>query len=186
MKIEVELKYAVDDLSEVHRQLTEAGAEWFATRDEADTYYAHPARDFAQTDEALRIRRVDKQNKLTYKGPKLDSTTKSRRELELPLGEGEEMGRQWAVLLEALGFRPVVVVEKRRVKAHVPWQDRRVEASLDEVAEVGTFVELELVVEDGDFDAARAAIAALAEHLGLTRSERRSYLQLLLERRERA
>jgi adenylate cyclase class 2 len=183
MKIEVELKYPVADLSEVRRQLSELEAEWLATRDEADTYYAHPARDFAQTDEALRIRRVGDRILLTYKGPRLDTTTKSRREIELPLGDGEEVSREWTSLLEALGFRPVATVRKHRIKAMVPWQERRIEASLDEVDEVGTFVELELVVDDAEFDTARATLAALAERLGLKDSQRRSYLQLLLERR---
>ncbi|NUQ66642.1 MAG: class IV adenylate cyclase [Pirellulales bacterium] len=182
MKIEVEMKFPVADLAAIRRQLAQMGAGWFDARDEADTYYAHPARDFARTDEALRIRRIDTRSRITYKGPKLDTTTKSRREIELVLGDTAETADEWASLLEALGFRPVATVRKHRVKAHVPWQGRQVEASLDDVDSVGTFVEFELVAEDPDFDSARATIAALAEHLGLSGSQRRSYLQLLLER----
>ena len=60
---------------------------------QVDQYFAHPARDFAQTDEALRLRRVGKQNFITYKGSKIDATTKTRREIELPLAPGEEARR---------------------------------------------------------------------------------------------
>ncbi|NLX98568.1 MAG: class IV adenylate cyclase [Rhodopirellula sp.] len=181
MKIEVELKFPIADLSVLRRKLTELGADWFDTRDEADTYYAHPSRDFVETDEALRIRRVDDHSRMTYKGPKLDAATKSRREIELPLGDTAQAAADWASLLEALGFRPVATVRKHREKALVPWQGREVEASLDQVASVGTFVELELMAEDDEFDSARATVSTLAEHLGLCESERRSYLELLLK-----
>jgi adenylate cyclase, class 2 len=72
-------------------------------------------------------------------------------------------------------------VRKSRRKAHVLWQGRRVEVSLDEVDRLGNFAELELVVEPEGVEAAKACIISLAERLGLERSERRSYLELLIE-----
>ena len=61
------------------------------------------------------------------------------------------------------------------------WQGRHIEIALDEVARVGLFVEIELVTHEEDADGAREAIKSLADQLGLTRSERRSYLEMLLE-----
>ncbi len=186
MTYEVEQKFPVEDLEAVESKLVENGATVSAAQEEIDTYYAHPARDFAQTDEALRIRRVGPRSWITYKGPKVDTTTKTRREIELPLAEVPESVDDWAGLLASLGFSPVAEVRKIRRKASVPWQDRKIEATLDEVSEVGTFVELELVTDESGLDAARNCIASLAEHLGLLKSERRSYLELLFERRTRA
>ncbi len=183
MKIEVEQKYPAENLSHVHHRLAAAGAEELGERVENDTYYAHPSRDFSQTDEALRIRRVGLSTLLAYKGPKLDQTTKTRREIELPLGTDEGILAEWFALFEVLGFRPVAEVRKRRSKMRVPWQDRDVEASLDEVEGVGTFVELELLTSAADVDRAKEVIASLAQHLGLSVTERRSYLELLLTRR---
>ncbi|NLF07386.1 MAG: CYTH domain-containing protein, partial [Pirellulaceae bacterium] len=57
MRYEVELKYPVSDIVAVEAQLTVLGASISAGQVEVDVYFAHPARDFAQTDEALRIRR---------------------------------------------------------------------------------------------------------------------------------
>jgi adenylate cyclase, class 2 len=57
-EIEVEQKYHVGDVSELERQLSRLGAKEEAVEQHRDTYYRHPARDFAQTREALRIRRV--------------------------------------------------------------------------------------------------------------------------------
>ncbi len=186
MQYEVEQKFPVADLAAVEAGLAALGAGVSAAREEVDLYFAHPARDFAATDEALRLRLTGLQGSITYKGPKIDAVTKTRREIELPLGELREGTTGWRELLEALGFRPVAEVRKSRRKAFVSWQDRRIEISLDVVEQVGTFVELELMAGPPDLAAAKACIAALADRLGLTRSERRSYLELLLGRKATA
>jgi adenylate cyclase class 2 len=185
MQYEVEQKFPVADLGAVAGRLAALGADVAAAEEEVDLYFAHPARDFAATDEALRLRRKGPRGYITYKGPKIDSTTKTRREIELPLAEPAGGPSGWRELLETLGFRPVAEVRKSRRKAFVSWQSRRVEVSLDAVEKVGTFVELELMAGAEEVAAARAAIAALAGQLGLTEGERRSYLELLLERREK-
>jgi adenylate cyclase class 2 len=181
--MEVEQKFPVENLAEVEARLKAAGIAVSGVQFEADVYFAHPARDFARTDEALRIRRAGSSVFITYKGPKIDATTKTRREIDLRLPGGDPPPEAWSDLLAALGFRPVAEVRKRRRKAHADWEGRRVEISLDDVDEVGTFVELELVTDPTDVEAAKAVLASLAKHLALSQSERRSYLELLLARR---
>lgn len=178
MKYEVEQKFRVPDRPAIERRLEAIGARWGAPREEVDTYYAHPARDFAATDEALRIRRVGERSAITYKGPKVDTTTKTRRELEIPLEP--QRADAWAELLAALGFRPAGEVRKQRRKAQVDWQGCSVEVSLDEVDRLGTFLELELLADDDQLNAARDCLASLAAELNLSGSERRSYLELVL------
>lgn len=182
MNYEVEQKFPVADLAALAARLTALGATVSEPQVEVDVYYAHPSRDFAQTDEALRIRRKGTSHFLTYKGPKVDAATKTRRELELPLCSDEESAAAWAGLLQTLDFTPIAEIRKSRRKAHVAWEGRRIEASLDEVAGVGTYAELELVVDQSDIEPAKAHIASLAAALGLSGSERRSYLELLLRR----
>lgn len=179
---EVEQKFWVDDLDSLRRQLVERGVALDPPLEESDLYFAHPARDFVQTDEALRIRNKQGKVLLTYKGPKLDLPTKTRHEIELPLGEGEPIACQWRALLEMLGFRPVAEVRKRREKGRMPHGDRIVEISLDDVAGLGTFAELEVVVDADELARAQTVILTLAGLLGLSKVERRSYLGLLLER----
>ena len=180
MSYEVELKFPVSDLSVIVDKITALDAVVSAAHDEVDLYLAHPARDFAKTDEALRLRRKGEANRITYKGPKIDATTKTRREIELPLPPGDETIGQWTTLLEAVGFRPVAKVHKSRRKAMIAWQGRQIEASLDTVERVGTFVELELVTGLDGIESAKACVVSLAESLGLSGNERRSYLELLL------
>jgi len=183
MKYEVEQKFPVTDMGALRLKLAEMGATISEPKQEVDLYLAHPERDFAQTDEALRIRRCGPLNFITYKGPKIDQTTKTRREIELPLEPGEASLEAWSGLLDALGFTPVAEVRKSRRKVDIFWQDRRVEGSLDDVEQLGTFAELELVVEAEQIEAAKACVGSLAEALGLSGSERRSYLELLLSKK---
>ncbi|MEE8453058.1 MAG: class IV adenylate cyclase [Thermoguttaceae bacterium] len=181
MKYEVEQKFPVARMDTLEARLADLGVEVSDPQVEVDRYFAHPARDFSKTDEALRIRHKGGANFITYKGPKIDPTTKTRHEIELPLEGGEGSNADWTQMLEALGFTVVGEVRKTRRKALITWQGRSVEGSLDEVDRLGTFAELELVVEAEGIEAAKTCIASLAEELGLAGSERRGYLQLLLD-----
>ncbi len=181
MPIEVEQKYRLPDTSVILTAIATLGATPQQTVAQIDTYYAHPARDFAATDEALRIRRVGEANCITYKGPKLDTTTKTRREIELLLASGEQSAVQWDELLAALSFRRVAEVSKIRQIFHIQRAGLAVELAVDKVQEVGNFVELEIVVaEEAEIAAAQKQIANLASELQLTGIERRGYLEMLL------
>jgi adenylate cyclase class 2 len=149
------------------------GAQEVHTTVQRDTYYRHPGRDFAETDEALRLREEEGRTTLAYKGPKLDLVTKSREELQVPLVGPGEMG----ALLLRLGFEPVAVVEKRRRTFHL----RGLEVDLDEVKGLGTFLEVEAIGCD-DLAEGRERVLTLLKELGLTHLERRSYLEMLLSR----
>jgi adenylate cyclase class 2 len=182
MLYEVEQKYPLADLEPVRRRLLELGAAVGEDLVQVDQYFAHPVRDFACTDEALRIRSVGNDNFVTYKGPKIDAATKTRHEIELPLAAGSAAAADFRSLLEALGFTAVAEVRKRRRTLHLRWQDQDFEAALDDVSGLGTFLELELKSEPDGLETAKAALASLAAELGLTASERRSYLELLQSR----
>lgn len=182
MKFEVEQKYRVDDLAALAHGLAGRGATPGPAEFQVDTYFGHPCRDFARTDEALRIRTVGSRSFVTYKGPRIDATTKTRRELELPLSSSDSGGMQLAELLTALGFSEVAVVRKSRRSFALSHAGRNIVLCLDEVDHVGSYLELELTADESDLDGARDVIASLAAELQLAAAERRSYLELLLER----
>ena len=154
---------------------------------EEDTYYGAPGRDFHRSDEALRLRRRTclpdgpVENLLTYKGPKLDTVSRTRREYEVAVSDGETAAR----LLEALGYTPDHTVRKNRREL----KKDGVTLCLDEVEGLGRFIELEKLVEDGgDRDAARQELLELLEMLGVPRKNltRFSYLEQLIRKEERA
>jgi adenylate cyclase, class 2 len=179
MQFEVEQKHRIDDVAQFERQLAARGVSIGQPIEQVDQYFAHPSRDFAKTDEALRIRTVGDKSFVTYKGPKLDTTTKTRHELEMPIDADH---RSFAELLEALGFKPVATVRKKRRPFQVAHAGRSIEGAVDEVDSLGTFVELELTADDTGLDEAKRLISALAAEFQLGPSERRSYLEMLLEK----
>ncbi|MGE0608604.1 MAG: class IV adenylate cyclase [Pirellulales bacterium] len=180
MIYEVENKFAIADPHAQRARFAVVGAKWSAAEVLVDRYFAHPCRDFRQTDEALRIRAVGEEIFVTYKGPKLDKSTKTRRELELPVGHGQPGIDAFHELLESLGFQPVVEVRKHREHAQLAWEGQTVTACWDEVDELGTYVELEIAADEAQLSAAQAAILSCAQALGLGEPIRRSYLGMLL------
>ena len=181
-QFEVEQKFPLSGgVDEFVIQLLELGATEHEEIRQADRYFNHPVRDFAVTDEALRIRSVGDQNWLTWKGPKNDAKTKTRREIELPLGGGAATTEQLAEVLQILAFHPVATVSKRRRQFSLQFDGREFEVVVDEVDGLGSFTEIELVTDQAGLADAQQAVVQLGESLGLTRTERRSYLALLLE-----
>ena len=105
--VEVEMKFPIRDFAAVASRLAKANARQISTRQDIDQYFNAPDRDFARTDEALRIRGIGSANFVTYKGPKQDAQTKTRTEIEVPLAEGVATAEAFARLLAHLGYRPV-------------------------------------------------------------------------------
>jgi len=179
--IEVELKYPLNDPEEFLSQLLARGAARGDETTEHDFYFKHPSRDFSVTGEALRIRWDGHAGTITYKGPFLDAVSKSREECEASLADKPAVADA-GTIFERLGFIPVRGVEKRRTKFHLRHADRDVTVTIDDVTSLGLFAELETMSEEPAWEAARDELANLAERLGLMQSERRSYLELLMER----
>jgi adenylate cyclase class 2 len=178
---EVEMKFPLADPAGFARRLAACGARPGPALDQADLYFNHPSRDFGQTDEAFRIRTVAGRSCVTYKGPIVDSQTKTRREIEVPLS-GDEPGSKFAEILKQLGFRPVREVRKRRQTYHLAWQNRDFEIAVDEVQDLGFFAEFETLADEPGRPAAVTAILTLVSQFQLPSPERRSYLSLLLSK----
>ena len=181
MVYEVEQKYHLQHLESFENAMRSFGAVEQATEHHADTYYNHPCRDFAVTNEAFRIRRIGGVPMITYKGPKLPGAVKARREMEWCLGPGDKDGTQTAELLEHLGFKTVATVEKTRRPFTANHSTGPFAVVIDQIQELGLFVEIEVMVDkQEDIEQARQKIEAIAEQLGLRQPEARSYLRMVL------
>ncbi|MDO5580290.1 MAG: class IV adenylate cyclase [Planctomycetia bacterium] len=186
---EVEIKFAVPDPESFLALLKEEfglvfGEEIF----ESDLFFQHPNRDFAQSDECLRIRRHKEQILLTYKGPKIDSSSKTREEIELSLGDPDlppekrlERSRE---LLNRLDFCEKAHLEKYRRSGVLNYQNRRIAITLDRIPELGFFTEMELEVEfREEVEEARSILFGLASDFRLENGIRTSYLELFLAKK---
>ncbi len=90
--LEVEQKFRVASHHTLRDLLAELKAESLPVERHCDTYMRHPCRDFASTGEAFRVREVNDETLVTYKGSRLSGPVKIRKELELPLAEGTRDG----------------------------------------------------------------------------------------------
>ena len=178
---EVEVKVPAD-LERVRSRLTALEATDVGRVVQADTYYDAPHRSFPETDEALRLRvesrpdEADEETRITYKGPLLDTDSKSREEFETAVGDGETMD----AVLTNLGFEPVATVRKERERFDLEGYT----VTLDAVDDVGEFVEVEIEVDrEADLESAREGAFGVLERLGLDPDDQRrtSYLELLLD-----
>ena len=180
MTYEVELKYPLIDPGPIRVAIESLGGRAAGRRRQIDRYFNHPQRDFARTDEALRIRSDADENRITYKGPKIDASSKTRREIELPIGAGATVREQMASLLTALGFQEVFSVAKTRELFAVERSGMVFEIAVDSVDGLGWFVEIEGSADADSLDSVREAALGIAGELGLVQGERRSYLEMLL------
>ena len=180
--LEIEQKYNGIDPPDLRARLGRLGAGPEDVHVEEDRYFNAADRDFARTGEAFRLRRIGSKNYFTYKGPKQPGTLKVRLESEIGLPDGDEAAAKHAEMLQLLGFRAVAVVRKRRASFPLKYQGMEVTVCLDEVEDLGTFAEVEVLAEQDQAGRAGAVLASLAEELGLTQIEPGSYLGLLLAR----
>lgn len=182
--IEVELKFPVASIEQVRDQIVSLGAISEGVSIQADEYFNDPKRDYAKLDIAVRIRQSDDKYWLTFKGPNLDPAAKIRKEIEMPLKDALA-AEQMKGVLDGMGLVSVAKVMKRREEFVGRAELSSVQFCLDEVAEVGGFVELESVVPSQDgVEPAKLKLCALADQLGLSGSTRISYLEMLLKSRE--
>lgn len=178
--LEVEVKYRNADRAAAVATLLEWGATLAQDRTDVDLYFQAPDRDLKETGEAFRFRRIGAKNFLTYKGPKRDTETKTRPEIEIALADGDATAADTERLLLALGYKPVTTVRKKRRIYEFTRDGFHIEACFDTLDHVGEFVELEIVVEEARYEAAKATLLAVASDLGLTEKETRSYLGLVI------
>jgi len=177
---EVELKFPVASLELIRQQLESLEVISSSSSQHSDEYFNHSLLDFAARDIALRFRSNDR-HVLTYKGPNLDKRAKVREEVELEFAAEEKA--KLVQMFMGMGFHSVAVVNKTRKTIKVNHSQKTIEICLDEVEGVGTFVELELIVEaKSEIESAKGHLESLAIKLGIaTEPTTVSYLEMLLK-----
>jgi len=175
MSIEIETKLKVDSLSEVEQKLTELGAEFMAEQFQTDYLFDDTNTTLATADRCLRLRRQSVADSerffLTYKGAKEKSNVKKRQEIEIEIRDAESMQK----LLSALGYKKVLVVEKKRRL----WKYGQCLVTLDHLPLLGDFVEIEGPNNEEIADVQRSLGLAELPHI------EKSYAQLTKEERDR-
>ena len=194
--IEVEIKVKISDPNLMRKKFEENNGIYKLSLNHEDTYFNMPKglRDFRQTDEALRLRKsieFNRDNKtktqkinyyITYKGKKIDKTTKTREEIEVKITEIEDMKK----ILKFLGFREVFTVVKKRELYDFIFNDTRIEALIDYIPVLEQhFVEVELITESYEtVDENKEILFKFLSIFGIKKQEsiRKSYLELIINK----
>ena len=139
MNVEIEAKLKVGSHKSVEQNLPKLGARFLATLRQTDYYFDDSKSTFTRQDKCLRIRKQTHRNKnkyfLAYKGPKQKSNFKKRQELEIEVKDFIKT----KTILEVLGYRQAIVVEKTRRL----WKINSCHVALDKVKRLGNYVEIE-------------------------------------------
>lgn len=183
--MEAECKFRVREAAETRIRLTQLGAVYVKREVHRDTYLRHPSRDFRATDEALRIREVDGEPFITYKGPRLGGPIKIRPEIELAMVPGTV--DDWLKIWGHLGFVVALTVPKTREVYTLEHSHLSMTIALDHVESIGYFAEIERMVNGSEEIAqAQKDIQEVGQLLGFSEVEPRSYLGLLLSKTEKS
>lgn len=177
--LEVEVKIKQPEHIDIPKYAADNGFEAGQLLWERDTYLNSPWRDFKESDEAFRVRRRENKTTgelsqvVTYKGPKLDTTSNTRTEMEVAVEDADTMQR----ILEAVSFTPVPMVEKLRQYYH----RGNVTICHDRVTDLGDFMEIEVIAPEEDQDQALAQIEEILADMGLSLEDNlhTSYLGML-------
>jgi len=141
MAIELEAKMKVPDLAPVRERLRAAGATGGSRVLEVNTFLDTRDKALLKRDSGLRLRHTrdsesgDEKNVVTFKGPLQRGQLKQREEIEFGASDGEAA----RTLFSCLGYEPDLTFEKRRETWHLDGCT----IELDELPQLGTFVEIE-------------------------------------------
>lgn len=178
---EIEVKVPLKDAEETTGRLQKIGFYKSQKIREEDHYYDNAASQIKNKGEALRVRHITdlesgkSESVITFKGKKMDTVSKSRKELETGVSDGK-LAEQ---IFEAIGFckvTPSVI----KVRQELVLEDMT--ACIDKIDALGAFLELEIVIgREEEKESALSKIADVLEKLGYSLSDsiRNSYLALL-------
>ena len=179
--VEVEVKIPVENIEEIKEKLLQNGFIYQKTVVETDTYYTSDHYDMRKKDKALRIRKTENLDtgevkaQLNCKGPKMDQVSMTRKETEIEIQEPEKMEE----ILTELEFYPASCRVK---KTRAYYMKNHMTATADEVEHLGSFLELEILVEkEEERKGGLDIIYGVMQLLGCEKTEtvRTSYLSML-------
>ncbi len=164
MKKEIEVKAKAEDLNILKKKLEELGCVFTNPTEQKDTIFVNFDSDFATFmpgTNFLRIRETDNKILFTLKQPQSNELDCIEKEIEV------SDRNQLKDMLELMGYHEAIQVHKIRTKTK--YND--MEICLDEVKDLGMFIEVEKIV-DGDGETVQNELLDFLESLGVSRENR--------------
>lgn len=139
---EIELKFKVENLDDIMSFLKTNNCKISSTNYQYDTIYVKDLDNVESTEGSiwLRVRKTNEIVELNYK--KQSAKKMESEEIEFEVSSYEKANS----FLKALGFKEWVQVNKKR--QYSKYKDYNI--CIDQVERLGTFIEIEILVDDGD------------------------------------
>lgn len=165
MKREIEKKYRIKNESETLELLKKNKILLSKTKNQKDTIYMREGKTFSDLDKGEPILRIrETESSLTTTLKKYVSGPTDRVEITCSIGEKSS----YQDYIKALGFSELVVVKKVRKEAIFLGAT----ITLDNVDNLGDFIEIEIMIEDESSENALINIDKIAEILQLSEDQR--------------
>jgi adenylate cyclase, class 2 len=165
MQKEIEVKAKIDDLNILKNKLTDLGCVFSEPIVQNDIIFINfndaDFTKFTNNKNFLRIRKTKDKIYFTLKRPQSNELDCIEKEVEI--NDDEQMRG----IIELLDYHEVVKVDKIRTKTR--YND--MEICLDEVENLGSFIEVEKIVT-GDGDVVQEELFRFLESLGVKREDR--------------
>lgn len=179
--IEVEIKLPINNRKEIKEKLLSIGFVLESREKETDTYFDNLSGEIRTRGQALRVREyVDlitgtAKAQINFKDRKIDQVSMTRTELETEIGQASTIHQ----ILNSIGFHEVCPVVS---KIRTTYRKASLSACLDQVENLGDFLELEILVyTDVQYENALHKIEEVLGMLGCSINDttRTSYLSML-------
>lgn len=158
--MEIEIKATFEDKEEVIKSLKSIGAEQEKTKHQVDEYYNHPVRDTRDTNEYIRLRYKFGENNGIF-AYHVNISDGVNKEFEVPVEDITTFKK----ILEGLSFPLLGVINKKRETFR--FEDFVI--TLDDVKDIGNFIEIELEGEESEIDSKKARCIELLEKLNISK-----------------
>lgn len=156
---EIELKFKIENIESILTFLEKQGCEISPMNYQYDTIYVKDLNHVESTEGSiwLRVRKTNDKIELNYK--KQSAKKMESEEIEFEVSSYEKANS----FLKALGFQEWVQVNKKR--RYTKYQDYNI--CIDEVERLGTFIEIELLIEEQTNEDYEEKILNVAKEMGI-------------------
>lgn len=177
-EIELKLSYPAQQRGSIISYCEQNGFALLGDFREEDFYFTPEGINLLKNDEVLRLRHTTASGTdlwlLTYKCKNVDALYHNRREIETGVADGN-------ALFEMLKRMRFVLIRKV-VKTRLQYKKEQTSICLDNVEELGSFMEIEVLGDDAAV--AKKRISSILDDLHLPRAtiEPQNYLAMLLKK----
>jgi len=155
--MEIEIKAFVKNKKDIEKKIKQTGAVLSGTGKQIDIYYNSPVKNIKGSNEYIRLRTKKGKSIFGYHINKKDYTEEHEIEVNDP--------KKFKQILKLTGFKELGVIEKKRKK----FKYKEFEICLDDVKDIGLFIEIETDGKPNEVKEKRESCIELLEKLGISR-----------------